>query len=85
MVDAEIEKAKREILSYLRRHPDASDDMEGIARFWVTRERIEAATGTVAQAVNALVSEGLLRKVTQNTPSGAPETVRFQIAVSSKH
>jgi hypothetical protein len=70
MSNADVEKAKQEILNYLRKHPDASDDLEGITRFWVTRERIEAAAETVERALMSLVEEGVLKKEDRYSPSG---------------
>ena len=79
MSDSDVEKAKQEILGYLVKHPQASDDLQGITRFWVTRQRIEAAAETVEQAVDALVKDGLLKEVRQRTPGGEAVYTRYQL------
>jgi hypothetical protein len=84
MSDAEIEKVKYEILHYLKNHPEASDDLEGITRFWVTRERIEAAIETVQQAIDGLVKEGLLKKEIYKGVAGVTKTTHFRLSAMDK-
>jgi hypothetical protein len=79
MSDPDVEKAKQEILHYLMKHPEASDDLEGIARFWVTKQRIEAAVATVERAVDELVVEGRLEKKLRKTRLGKTVLVRYQV------
>ncbi len=45
------------ILDYLRRHPQAKDSVEGIARFWVNADAIE-----VRRALDKLVDLKLVVK-----------------------
>ncbi len=46
-----------QILDYLRRHPQAKDSVEGIARFWVNADPVE-----VRRALDRLVELKLVEK-----------------------
>ena len=46
-----------QILDYFRRHPQAKDSVEGIARFWVDADPVE-----VSQALEKLVDLDLISK-----------------------
>ena len=46
-----------QILDYFRRHPQAKDSVEGIARFWVNADPIE-----VRRALDKLVDMKLVEK-----------------------
>jgi len=46
-----------QILAYFRRHPQATDSVEGIARFWVTADPLE-----VRRALDKLVDLKLVEK-----------------------
>lgn len=46
-----------QILDYLRRHPQAKDSVEGIARFWVSADPLE-----VRRALDKLVALKLVDK-----------------------
>lgn len=54
----------REILQYLQRFPNAAETLEGIASWWVPRQRIYESREVVERAVRLLVDQGRLR-VTQ--------------------
>ena len=56
------EQIEQLILSYLNRNPDASDTLEGIARWWLELERIETSVEEVAAACQNLEKLGLLKK-----------------------
>lgn len=47
-----------EIKRYLEAHPNAADSAEGIARWWLARQRFEEATEIVQRALEHLVAEG---------------------------
>jgi hypothetical protein len=49
-----------EILQYLERNPAGSDTLVGIARWWIMKQRIEAITMQVEQAVDELVKQEFL-------------------------
>jgi len=53
-----------EILGYLSKHPEASDTPEGIALWWMKRQRYEASVKQVSLALEELERRGLLHKTT---------------------
>lgn len=53
-----IKKIAEQIESYLLRHPDATDTLEGITKWWLTRQRFEEATTLVQKALDDLLSRG---------------------------
>jgi hypothetical protein len=59
-----------EILAYLSKHPDASDTPEGIALWWMKRQRYEASLKQVSLALEELERQGVLDKtvLTDGTP-----------------
>jgi hypothetical protein len=61
---------KREILRYVERHPRSAETPEGIARWWLSRQRLEEAIDAVRAALDELVSEGKLERhvITGGTP-----------------
>jgi len=58
--DKEKRQACQHILGYLLDNPDAGDTLEGIADWWLLKQRIRFETLTVAQAVAQLVNDGLI-------------------------
>ncbi|MDN5849417.1 MAG: winged helix DNA-binding domain-containing protein [Nitrococcus sp.] len=52
----------REIKRYLDAHPNATDSLRGITRWWLARQRFETATEIVQRALEHLVAEGELIK-----------------------
>jgi len=48
------------IVSYLGKHPEAQDTLDGIADWWLTFERIELSTNAVADALTDLVRQGIV-------------------------
>lgn len=61
---------KREILRYVERHPRSAETPEGIARWWLSRQRFEEAIEAVQAALDELVLEGKLER--HIVPSGTP-------------
>jgi len=49
------------ILSYLRRHPNAGDTLEGITKWWLELERIDTSVNDVASVVDNLARRGILK------------------------
>jgi hypothetical protein len=49
-----------QILSYLSRHPDAQDTVEGIAEWWMLEQRIRLVINEVKKALAELVGQGML-------------------------
>ncbi len=59
-LDQDKDKACQHILGYILDNPDACDTLEGIADWWLSKQRIRFETLTVAQAVAQLVNDGLI-------------------------
>ncbi len=53
-----------EILAYLRAHPNAADSVDGIADWWLSRQRHETGTEAIQEALTELVELGVLETVT---------------------
>jgi hypothetical protein len=53
----------RDILHYLHEHPDATDTLEGIAQWWLTREGTERKVKEVESGVAILLDQGLVLEV----------------------
>lgn len=68
--DAAWPKAAFQILSYLTRHPNATDTLEGIVEWWILRERIEQGVEETAQGLDFLVSQDLV--IQEWTPEDWP-------------
>ncbi len=62
--DSEIALVAEEIRRYLETHPNAADSAEGVAKWWLTRQRFEHAVAQVQRALELLVAEGLIGKRT---------------------
>ena len=60
----------REILAYLEQNPNACDTLVGITRWWLMKQRIEATTIAVQQALDELVKlELVLRNEVPHGPA----------------
>lgn len=64
--DVEIEEA---VLSYLGRHPNAADTLDGIANWWLPRQRLVTAQARIEAVLLQLVDEGVLQM--RRLPNGA--------------
>ena len=64
MENQNIQTVADEIISYISKHPNAVDSVEGIANWWLTRERYSTAINIVQDALNMLESSGQLLKST---------------------
>lgn len=60
--DVIFPQLRDEILSYLRRHPQAADTVTGIASWWLPQQRGEATLTGVQQALDELATQGLVMK-----------------------
>jgi len=56
----DIERISGEIHQYLLKHPNAADTVEGIARWWLVRQRYQDAMFVVQEALEYLVKRGLV-------------------------
>lgn len=64
--DMEIETA---VLSYLDRHPNAADTLDGIANWWLPQQRYITAQVRIQAVLQKLVSRGVLQL--RRLPDGA--------------
>ncbi len=58
-----ITEISQEILEYLRKHPDASDTLEGITEWWLLNQRISYEMKRVKAAISNLIEEGWVVEV----------------------
>jgi DNA-binding transcriptional regulator PaaX len=68
-----IAEISQEILEYLRKHPDASDTLEGITEWWLLSQRIHYERKKVREAVSKLVDQGFLVEI-----KGKDSRVRYR-------
>jgi len=67
--EGDIEAQRREtelaraVMRYLVEHPQAMDNAQGIAEWWVTREQVPVEVETLAKVLQQLADEGLIEKV----------------------
>lgn len=62
--ESRIAQLRDEILKYLAAHPRAADTVEGIANWWLPRQRYEEEIHKVQQVLDGLVERGLVAKTT---------------------
>lgn len=60
--DELIESIANEILSYLESHPNSVDNLDGIAKWWLKKQRYHEARSNVKLAVGRLLSAGKIQK-----------------------
>jgi hypothetical protein len=51
------------LMSYLAECPDAMDTLEGIAGWWVTRQRVRNEANAVSKVLQRLINAGLVDKI----------------------
>ncbi len=59
----DVERISYEIQRYLNNHPNACDTLEGITRWWLTRQRYEEGKDKVQKALYLLVHRKRLREI----------------------
>ena len=57
-----VKTVAREIEHYLEAHPGAADSLEGIASWWVSRQRIRDELEIVQAALEQLADTGIVSK-----------------------
>jgi Fe2+ or Zn2+ uptake regulation protein len=57
-----------QILKYLQTRPQASDTLEGIARWWIQNQRLSESVEVVQQALESLKHDGMIEQ--QKLPDG---------------
>ncbi len=55
-----------EISRYLDAHPNAIDSLKGIAKWWISRQRIDESTIKVQRALDYLAAKGVVVKIIAN-------------------
>ena len=60
--DTKIKSVAKEIEEYFDTHPDAGDTLEGIADWWVSRQRLRDEKSLIRATLAHLVTEGVLQK-----------------------
>lgn len=60
--DEEINELAEEITRYLQSREHMADTIEGIAKWWMLRLRLQEETTRVEKAVNVLHDKGLIQK-----------------------
>jgi hypothetical protein len=73
--DSDVKAVAAEILRYLQAHRGAADTAEGIARWWIARQRLEESVDQVRSALSYLVDEARIK--TKVTSSGS---TRYMLA-----
>jgi len=61
--EQDIERISEEIHRYLTKHPNAADTLEGITRWWLTRQRYEESKKNVQKALYLLVNRKLVAQI----------------------
>jgi hypothetical protein len=54
----EKELLSQRIISYLKKHPEAGDTLEGIVTWWLEQERIDRVVDDVADVLRNLEKKG---------------------------
>lgn len=57
------------VVGYLKEHPGGMDTLEGIAEWWVPRQKIRVDVEKLADALEELIQQGALERVgPENNP-----------------
>jgi hypothetical protein len=67
----------RAVLEYLSKNPDAMDTLEGIAEWWVMRQRIHIGVTNLSRVLDQLVEDGLVEDI------GPMERPRYRLRTKS--
>ena len=68
--DERVRRVAREIEHYLEMHPQSADSLEGIATWWVSRQRIRSELALVHAALEALAAQGIVTTGNKNDTRG---------------
>lgn len=55
-------------MGYLAEHPQAMDNVQGIAEWWMMRQQVRVDVKTLVRVLQQLVDQGLIEKV--DSPNG---------------
>ena len=72
------------ILSYLSDNSDASDTLDGIVEWWLLNQRLKFETRNVSEALDGLVSEGLILKREESGSRVSYRINRTKVQVTGK-
>jgi len=61
------------IVDYLSEHPHAMDTLEGIAEWWIMRQRIRVDVEMLGRALNRLIDQDVLERM------GSGETACYRL------
>lgn len=64
-INTRLPKLARQILRYLREHPEAQDTVEGIMVWWISERAIKHWLPQVRKSLTALVARGYVTKHTR--------------------
>ena len=67
------EQVAAQILEYLKERPHAMDTLEGIAEWWLLRQRIRMDVAMLAGVLRRLTARGVLETV------GPPDDPRYRL------
>ena len=70
MPEPELEEAIR---LYLAEHPEAMDTIEGIAEWWLMRQRIRVELEALMRVLSRLTCEGVVERI------GEGESARYRL------
>ena len=65
MRDRPVQEVAKDILSYFLRNPQATDDLEGVARWRLLNETVHRGVEETSQALDWLVQHGFLGRVSR--------------------
>jgi Fe2+ or Zn2+ uptake regulation protein len=61
--EKEVAAIAETIIRYFKTHPHAVDSVEGITRWWLTRQRFLETLDSVERALEYLVTVGVVKKM----------------------
>lgn len=62
-----VDELARDIAAYLREHPEAADSVDGIAQWWLQRQRYRIAVDRVKEALHRLEEQGQVERTPNAT------------------
>jgi len=66
-------------MNYLAEHPQAADTLEGIAEWWVMRQKVRVDLEALTKVLCDLTDRGLLEKI------GSGESARYCLKTKQTH
>ena len=69
------EQLAEAIMDYMNEHPQAMDTLEGIAEWWIMRQRVRVDVEALARVLNHLTDQGVLERL------GSGDTARYRLKI----